>query len=76
VHLSKLKICKWAKEIKTVGITNWIWFVLILKRNEFSTKLGVRHYWSWTSDNINWKEKLLKDRKKAHEIDRALEDII
>ena len=62
---------KTLKEIKTVGLRNWCWWVFALKRNEFSPRLDLDHYWGKTRD---WDKNLAKDRKLAHEIELVLED--
>lgn len=53
---------KWIKEIRLVGLRDWLWFVFWLKRDEFSHKLGVFRYYP----NMI---KLARDRKRSHEID-------
>lgn len=53
------------KEIKAIGFFNWIWFVVWLKRNEFSKHLDLENYYPDL-------DSLWKDRKKAHEIDEKL----
>lgn len=62
---------KWWREIQTVGLKDWWWFVVYLKRNEFSRKLSL-------SDDLchqdGWR-KLQRERQRAHEIDMKLEDI-
>ena len=57
------------KEIRKIGIKNWIWFVLYLKRDEFSYKLGVDWYYP---DNLT---QLLPDRDRAHELNTQLSEI-
>ena len=54
------------KEIKVVGLFNWIWFVFYLNRDEFSPKL---RRWNYTD-----MDKLMKDREKAHNIDLKLKE--
>ena len=53
---------KWWKEIKAVGLKDWLWFVLVINRNEFSR-------------NLNIEIEVTKLRDKAHRIDSILEDI-
>lgn len=56
------------KEIKRVGFNNWFWFVFILKRNEFSSKLNMNHYPFGQQGSIQ----CCRDRSRAHLIDSAL----
>jgi len=60
------------KEIKAVGLPNWIWFVVYLKRDEFSENLRLSKY---AFKSKNWNYKLAKDRKLAHEIEEKLSKI-
>lgn len=39
------------KEIKLIGLFNWIWFVLYLKRNEFSVRLNMSTKEAFDRDN-------------------------
>ena len=50
------------QEIKAVGFIDWWWFVVYLKRDEFSNKLDLNRYYP----NL---VKLNKDRARAHRID-------
>lgn len=55
------------KEIIKVGLFNWIWFVIYLKRNEFSNKLNIH--------NFKNPYDCVKARDKAHNIDNLLSQI-
>ena len=54
---------KFIKEIKTVGLWNWLWFVFYLRRNEFSPKLE-------RAGVVNLDT--LYKRRRAHNIDLQL----
>lgn len=56
---------KWFAEIKKVGIRDWLWFVIWLGRNEFSPNLE--------ADRYTDRDKLRRDRDRAHKIDEMLE---
>jgi hypothetical protein len=65
---------KWFKEIKAVGLFNWLWFVVYLRRDEFSQKLGLIKY----ANRYGLHDGLMKmtvDRELAHQIDMKLADI-
>jgi hypothetical protein len=69
------------KEIKSVGLKDWLWFNIILHRNEFHSSLDIiRHIiylriGKYTIDihrtNIESSEK----RYKAHNIDNKLSEL-
>lgn len=59
-----MKIRKTFREIQLIGIKDWWWFVITLKRSEFSNKLRMFLY-----KDMN---KLIKDRERAHNIDCTL----
>jgi len=73
IYVLILKITDWMwiyfKEINAIGIKDWIWFVIYLKRDEFSPKLEIDHYYP---DKLSF---LIKDRNKAHKLDMQLQDI-
>lgn len=50
-------------EIKAVGLKDWLWFVFVIKRNEFHKSL----------DNL--KKGTFEKRIRAHNIDEKLECI-
>ncbi len=56
------------KEIKKVGLKDWLWFVVWLKRDEFSQKLSASSY-TRHDDKIKL---ILRDRIRAHNIQMAL----
>ncbi len=59
---------KWIKEIQLVGIKDWFWFVVLLKRNEFHQKLDVLNY-PLTDEGFIM---CARDRDRAHRIDLLL----
>jgi hypothetical protein len=65
---------KWLREIRKVGFVDWLWFVFILKRDEFSPKLDMLKYVKNSSDKIGMAE-LVRDRDRAHKIDLALSEL-
>ena len=54
-----------AKEIAKVGIRDWCWFVILLRRNEFHKRLDLINYYPDM-------DRLCRDRNRAHRIDNAL----
>lgn len=62
---NNLKKCH--SEINLLGISDWVWFVIILKRNEFSHKLDLNKYYPDL-------KRLNRDRARAHNIDHLLSD--
>jgi len=60
------------KEIKKVGIRDWFWFVVIMKRNEFGNKLSVWRYYTMYGMHDGM-VLLRRDRARAHRIDMQLE---
>jgi len=56
------------REIRAVGLLDWLWFVVWLKRNEFSRKLDM----SFNGRIPNYHS---GQRKRAHKIDMAIEDV-
>ena len=65
---------KYLKEIKEVGLKNWLWFVVILRRDEFSPLLSAFTYRSYYSAEIQQIE-LIHARQMAHAIDNILTNI-
>jgi len=57
----------WLKEIKGVGLLNWLWFVVRLNRNEFHSSLDFNYGKNYT--------KVCRNRERAHIIDSLIEDI-
>jgi hypothetical protein len=55
---------KWLREIYCVGFKDWCWFVIYLRRNEFSRKL-----------DVDCMSRRMELRMRAHAIDILLEDI-
>ena len=56
---------KWIREIRKVGLRDWLWFVVWLRRNEFSAKLTLSRYYPDM-------EKLVHDRNRAHRLDMEI----
>lgn len=65
---------KWWKEIKTVGLKDWCWFVLYLRRNEFHEKLSL-HFFYKKYGYSDYQRYLIRARQRAHDIDIKLEDV-
>lgn len=63
---------KFIKEIKKVGLKNWLWFVVILHRDEFSPLLSAFAYKSYYDADIQQIE-LTHARQMAHTIDNILQ---
>lgn len=68
---------KWYHEIKKTGFNDWCWFVIYLRRNEFSWKLRLSQRILKPPDitNNNAYEKLIVARLRAHRINESLEEI-
>ena len=65
------------EEIRTVGFKNWFWFVIVLKRNEFSKRLSLSSYY-FKYKRKEYEDVMMKiiyDRKRAHDIDFALSEM-
>jgi hypothetical protein len=62
-------LIKIAKEIKAVGFKNWWWFVVVLKRNEFSNKLDIDLSKPFDVG------KTMQQRTLAHEIDAIFSNL-
>lgn len=58
------------KEIKAVGLRDWLWFVVRLRRNEFHPSLN-----RWRYDGRKGAEDIARRRERAHRIDLALADV-
>ena len=63
--IAERKVMKWLREIRKVGLRDWLWFVVWLHRNEFSPKLGIERYWGRMYECI-------RDRDRAHRLDHEL----
>lgn len=67
---------KWIKEIKKVGFTDWLWFVVWLKRDEFNSKLNIGYYLSKHQNDVAEAiNHCTHDRWRAHNIDLKLKDM-
>lgn len=58
-------------EISQIGLGDWFWFVVYLKRSEFSYKLCLSRYYN-KYGKTKYSDILCKDRGKAHHIDMIL----
>ena len=58
-------ITAWILEIRLVGLLDWLWFVVYLKRDEFSHKLSLNKYYPDLDG-------LVLDRTRAHNLDLLL----
>lgn len=56
---------KWLREIRLVGLRDWIWFVVWLRRDEFSRKLDILRYYPDM-------KRLVRDRNRAHLLDMEI----
>lgn len=56
---------KWLREIRKVGLRDWLWFVVWLRRDEFSRKLDLDRYYLDL-------ERLFRDRNRAHRLDMEI----
>lgn len=70
-----MTLWKWYKEIKAVGWKDWRWFVIYLKRDEFSPKLSVENYWRGYDLHHLIFHDLRIAKEKAHRISITLEDV-
>lgn len=58
---------KWWREIMAVGLKDWLWFVVRLRRNEFHRSLDMR-----PKDLDDGFSNLMQRRQRAHDIDIKL----
>lgn len=74
-------LVKCCAEIRKVGIRDWLWFVVYLKRNEFSHKLGIDYMSNkYVNDlpfgpKFDWcrfSQEVIDARDRAHRIDMEL----
>lgn len=64
------------REIKAVGLRNWLWFVVWLERDEFDTSLYSNHFVAESPRDKKIRiDKLVKDRQRAHEISIKLDEV-
>ena len=56
---------KWLREIRKVGLRDWLWFVVWIRRDEFSRKLDLNRYYPDM-------ERLVRDRNRAHRLDMEI----
>ena len=63
------------RELRAVGIRDWVWFVLYLRRNEFSSKLNIIYWIDKGVDLPKVLHKVTQVRARAHKIDMKLKDI-
>jgi hypothetical protein len=52
------------REIKTIGLKDWLWFVILLRKNEFHRSLN------------SISKKTVEKRDRAHRIDMKLRDMV
>lgn len=68
---------RWFKEIRKVGLRDWLWFVVLLRRNEFHRRLdlSVAYYrCSTLEEQSEYLKQLSLARRRAHRVDMALSD--
>lgn len=64
------------REIKAVGLIDWLWFVVWLERDEFDVSLYSTHFIGESlKDRKVRMAKLVLARKRAHEISMKLEEV-
>ena len=56
---------KWLREIRKVGLRDWLWFVVWIRRDEFSRKLDLNRYYPDM-------KRLVRDRNRAHRLDMEI----
>ena len=66
--MKTFKRCRFWK----VKFLNWLWFIFILKGNEFSNKLSITPYTKKYHNLNDAMQKLVADRRLAHKIDIIL----
>jgi len=64
------------REIKAVGIKDWLWFVVWLERDEFDSSLYSNPFVAESHRDRKLRiDKLVKDRERAHRISMKLEEV-
>ncbi len=63
------------REIKAVGLKDWWWFAVVLKRDEFNTPTHIFDYDPSSYSLTSWYEKIARERERAHRIDMVLSDV-
>lgn len=64
------------REIKAVGLRNWLWFVVWLERDEFDTSLYSTPFVAESHRDKKIRiDKLVRDRQRAHEISIKLDEV-
>lgn len=58
----------WWRELRTVGLRDWCWFVVVLRRDEFHPRLQALNY----PRDFAGQLACVRDRSRAHRIDLAL----
>ena len=73
------KIIKWPLkiylEVVSVGFVDWIWFVIQLRRNEFSPQLNLGKFFHNLKFDEKEFEKVYRLRDRAHRIDMRFMEI-
>ncbi len=67
---------KWFREIKSVGLRDWFWFVIRLRRNEFHRSLDIDKWFDKTKPHVYDSIGLMRARNRAHNIDNKLSEIV
>lgn len=74
-----MSLIKIYKEIRKIGLKNWIFFVIYLKRDEFSPKLYLNYYLpercKTPQDFHEGMERYNNAIKRAHKIEAELSEI-
>ena len=58
---------KFFREIRKVGLRDWLWFVVFMRRDEFHPRLNRINYPRGREGS-----RCVRDRDRAHRIDKAL----
>ena len=59
---------KFFREIRKVGLRDWLWFAVFMLRDEFHSRLNRINYPRGREGSI----RCVRDRDRAHQIDEAL----
>lgn len=62
---------RWYREIRRVGLRDWLWFVVGLRRDEFHPKLNRVHFPMDRAGSLL----CMRARDRAHNIDLALTEL-
>ena len=63
---------KWIKEIQVIGVKDWLWWVVRLRRNEFHPSLDKLS----TKGTFSYRIYREGKRRRAHDIEEKLSSIV